>query len=470
MGTDFTATHWLTAHGLVTIVAVLVYVVTAHVRQQRRHPTAAIAWVLFILLAPYLALPAFLIFGSRKLARPRARAPLSPPNGASQEPWAIQTALALGQPLPASCAGLRVHADGAAALQSLWRTIDEAQTTLDVCTFILGRDALGAAVVQRLAARAQAGVKVRLLVDGLGHWMGGHADFEPLRRAGAEVALFVPPLRSPLKGRSNLRDHRKMSIADAGLPSARLWCGGRNLASEYFEGTSSRPAWRDLSFELRGELVRQAQGLFEHDWHFAQGLRAVPNLPPSAPSMAMADERASHGAQLIASGPDQVDDTLYAMLITAAYQARERIGMVTPYFVPDAALLLALCMAARRGVRVDLVLPARSNHRLSDVARCRALRTLAAAGARIWFTPQMQHAKLVLVDDALALAGSANLDGRSLFINYELMVAFHDAADIAAFGAWFDAERSAATAQVPQPAGLLRDIGEGLVLWVGFQL
>jgi cardiolipin synthase A/B len=468
MGTDLSTAHWLTAHGLITIVAVLVYVVTAHVLQQRRHPTAAIAWVLFILLAPYLALPAFLMFGSRKLARPRARAALPAPIDRPGAPWAMQTALALGQPTPVRYTDLRVHADGQDALQSLWRTLDEAEFSIDVCTFILGRDALGAAVVQRLAARAQAGVKVRLMVDGLGRWMGGHPDLAPLRRAGAQAVLFVPPLRSPLKGRINLRDHRKMAIADAGRSSARLWCGGRNLASEYFEGTPDRPAWRDLSFDVGGELVQQAHALFEHDWHFAQGHRVtLAPAPDRAASVAM---DTGQGAQLIASGPDQVDDTLYALLITAAYRARERIAMVTPYFVPDAALLLALCMAARRGVRVDLVLPARSNHRLSDVARCRALRALAAAGGHVWFTPQMQHAKLVLVDDALALAGSANLDGRSLFINYELMVAFHDPIAIAAFRDWFETERLAAVVHIPQRAGLLRDIGEGLVLWVGFQL
>jgi cardiolipin synthase len=484
-------THWLTVHGLFTIIAVLVYVVTAHVLQQRRHPTAAIAWVLFILLAPYAALPAFLLFGSRKQARPRGGGAVTEPGSSVHTPWAVQTALALGQPAPASYADLRVHADGAAALEGLWRTLDGAVASIDVCSFIIGRDALGSAVVQRLADRARAGVRVRLMLDGLGQWMGGHPDLEPLRAAGAELTLFVPPLHSPLKGRSNLRDHRKMVIADAGRPGARLWCGGRNLATQYFEGDAAQPAWRDLSFDVAGPLVQQAQVLFEHDWNFARGRKpivlpvpgvAAAALPGGAggadrpaPSMPGGVSEPAHdggraAAQLIASGPDQVDDTLYALLITAAYRARERITLTTPYFVPDAALLLALCMAARRGVVVDLLLPARSNHRLSDVARCRALRALAAAGGRIWLAPQMLHAKLVLIDQSLALAGSANLDGRSLFINYELMVAFHDRAAIGAFTSWFDRERSSAAAHQPSRAGLLRDIGEGLVLWVGFQL
>ena len=144
--------------------------------------------------------------------------------------------------------------------------------------------------------------------------------------------------------------------------------------------------------------------------------------------------------------------------------------MATPYFVPDSALLMALCMAARRGVVVDLLLPARSNHRMSDLARRRALRALAAAGGRIWLAPRMLHAKLVVVDDVLALAGSANLDSRSLFLNYELMMAFHEPAVVNRFGEWLDAERASAQRTLPKTPGLIADMADGLVLWLGFQL
>jgi cardiolipin synthase len=355
---------------------------------------------------------------------------------------------------------------------------------------------------------------VRVLLDGLGRWMGGRPDLEPLRTAGAQVVLFVPPLHSPLKGRSNLRDHRKMLIADAGHDSAQLWCGGRNLAAEYFGSghgkNASGSVWHDLSFDLRGDFVAQAHALFEHDWRFATGRKAIaapasvlpsdtfdalfartepaPQLfSPRPPPAADADGGGSYtdsytdtdtdsetlpatSAQLIASGPDQIDDTVYSLLVTAAYRARERIALVTPYFVPDAALLQALCLAARRGVTVDLLVPARSNHRMSDLARTRALRMLSAAGGRIWLAPQMLHAKLAIVDHTMAMAGSANLDSRSLFLNYEMMVAFHDRRAIATFVAWFEREHLSARQHKPRRAGLLRDIGEGLVLWLGFQL
>ncbi|MCW5668370.1 MAG: PLDc N-terminal domain-containing protein [Hydrogenophaga sp.] len=464
---DLLPGHWLTLHGLAVSLAVLVYIFSSHLMRQRRPPASAIAWVLFIVLLPYVALPAFLLLGSRKLARPLST-PLSVPRpratGATGAPWAADTIVSLGQPAPAAYHELRLHSDGRQALDALLRAIEGAQASLDVCTFILGREGPGLRVVERLTAKAVQGVRVRLLLDGMGSLMQRPPGLDRLIAAGAEVVRFVPPLRSPLQGRTNLRDHRKMLIADAGLPSARLWCGGRNLAAEYFMGSPGQAPWRDLSFDLGGALVQQASDLFEHDWRFARGLPARPrNAAPGA-------VHALEGAQLVASGPDQADDTVLALLLTATYRAEARIALATPYFVPDAALLMALCLAARRGVLVDLLVPARSNHRLSDMARGRALRTLAQAGGRIWLAPGMMHAKLAVFDRTLALCGSANLDSRSLLLNYELMCAFHPSADVQRFEDWFDQERGAAQPYVPTQPGLVRDIGEGMLLWLGFQL
>ena len=488
----------LTLHGLFTTVAILVYILTAHVMRQRRHPASAIAWVLFILLMPYLALPAFLLFGSRKLKRPSARVRPAPEVPQPGTPWAIEAIVDMGQPRPAPCPQLALHADGHQAWQALLATIDGATHTLDICTFILARDAVGRELVDRLARKAAQGVRVRLMLDGLGKLMSRAPDLSPLHRAGGHTAVFVPPLQSPLRGRTNLRNHRKLVVADAGQDKARLWCGGRNMATEYFEGEPGTAPWRDLSWDLQGPLVAQASALFEQDWAFAQGGRplALPPFPPfdlrahagtplppgvatpgalrDAPAAteppAARAEHHRHGAQLVASGPDQVDDTVYALLVTATYRAHRRVCLSTPYFVPDPALLMALCLAARRGVQVDLLLPARSNHGLSDLARNRALRALALAGGHVWLAPGMLHAKLAVFDDELALAGSANLDSRSLFLNYELMLAFHDLDDVRSFQGWFEAERRSARPYVAHAPSLARDVGEGLLLWLGFQL
>jgi len=379
--------------------------------------------------------------------------------------WARRLGRSMGLAPAAPYQAFRLHADGADARRAVLEIIAGATRTLDVCTFILGRDRFGDEIAAALRAKARAGVRVRLLIDGVGAWLSGRLDVRALRRAGIEVVTFVPPFRAILRGRANLRNHRKMIVADA----SRFWCGGRNFAAEYFEGDPARSGvvWHDLSFDLRGELGTRAAEQFEEDWNYATRRSSGEHLVPAPYPIAPPDASL---AQLVPSGPEQADDTVQALLLSGCFMAQRRIRAVTPYFIPDATLLMALTLAARRGVQVDLILPRRSNHHLADVARHRPLRDLAAAGARLWFTPYMLHAKVVVIDEQLALAGSANLDLRSLFLNYELMVAFYEPADVARFAAWIEREQSAAVRFEPKEPGLLRDLLEGLLLWLAFQL
>ncbi|MEO5658428.1 MAG: phospholipase D-like domain-containing protein [Polaromonas sp.] len=467
---DLLTSRRLTVHGLVTVLGLVIYVIASHARRQRRHPSAAIAWVISLALMPYLALPLYLLFGNRKVLRdPSARFKATPITAGHSDTTTARfqhLAAAMGLAHIASYRRLAIHQDGHEALRALRSVVLGASSSLDVCTFLLGRDALGREITELLMQRAQAGVRVRLLIDGIGVYLGGRPKLKRLRAAGVQVALFVSPFRSPLPGRTNLRNHRKMAIADG----ERLWVGGRNLAAEYFVGDASsmprKTPWIDLSFDLRGDLAGQAQQRFDQDWAFAtQGPQTEARLSkfPVPPAGAAA-------AQLIASGPDQADDTLYSLLLASFFTAHTRILAVTPYFVPDATLLMALTLAARRGVAVDLVLPRRSNHRLADMARPGALREMAAAGARVWLVDAMVHAKAVVIDNELALAGSANLDERSLFLNYELMVAFFEPADVLRFAQWIEAQRGAAKLYRAPPASVIREFSEGLIRWLAFQL
>ncbi len=465
--------EWFSWHGLMSAIGLLVFVLGSHALGQRRHPSAAIAWVLMILLLPEIGVPLYLLFGTRKLPRAarRDRAPDATPavEGTAVPPWVQRLTAAMGMPPPRGYRRLRIHADGRAAREGLWETVASARARLDVCTFILGRDAFGDALLEALTQRARDGVRVRLLVDGMGTWMGGRRDFEAVLRAGVQVTQFSPPLRAPwrgpMRGRTNLRNHRKLVVADG----ERLWSGGRNLAGEYFEGAAGEPAWVDFSFELEGDIAAEAAAVFDADWLAAIGPAADP-VPAVERRWPASVAVAAPAAQMLPSGPDYAEDTVHALLLTSFHRARSRILVVTPYLVPDESLLAALSLAARRGVAVDLVLPERSNHRLADIARHRPMRELAAAGARLWLVPAMVHAKVIVIDDHMAMAGSLNLDGRSLFLNFELMTGFYEPADIARLGAWIDALVATGAAYRPRAPGLARYIGEGLVLWLAFQL
>src|SRR6266704_1850026 len=422
----------ISLHGLIVMIGLAVYVAVSHTLHQRRHPSAAIAWVITLALLPYVGLPLYLLFGTRKLVRREYGPPRATGVGSAEAEWPQRLAAAMDLAPAASYRSLRIHENGGQALRSLWEQIDAAERTLDLCTYILGRDPMADALCEKLARRA---------------------------RAGVQVATFAPPLHSPFRGRLNLRNHRKMVIADGSW----LWCGGRNLTAQYFEGAPGVTPWKDLSFDLRGAVAGRALECFERDWSFATGASGVrQEAPPEAASGSM--------AQLIPSGPDQCDDTLYALLVMACFNARERIVAVTPYFVPGNSLLMGLTLAARRNVEVNLIMPARSNHRLADLARPRALRELAGAGAKVWLLPGMIHAKAVVIDSSIALAGSANLDGRSLLLNYELMVAFYDSGDVRRFAGWIERQMQGASRYIPRLPGLARDVAEGIVLWLAFQL
>ena len=463
----------------------LTYLVVTRVRRQRRHPYAALAWVMGIAAFPYLGLPLFLVFGTRKVVRPatpRQPAPAGP--WAALAPlWATRLLAALGVAGARPQAVVRFESDGEAALAQLQRVIGSARHTLDLCTYVLGDDEVGAAVAAALADRARAGVRVRLLIDSIGSLKSAHSHDAMLKNAGVRTRLFMPALGRPGRGRVNLRNHRKLLIADGEV----VWSGGRNLANEYFIGRVGEPPWLDLSFAAEGALAAQAQALFDGDWRIARGARQAPRLgyaerfarqqaleqPSDAADYAAApstDATFTSLAQWVPSGPDFHEDVLHALLVSAAFHAEQRLLLATPYYVPDEAVQEALVLAAKRGLQITLLLPRRSNHRLADWARGRAVRELVEAGVDVRLLPAMLHAKAVVVDDVLALCGSANLDSRSLFINYEAMAAFYGRAEIDWLADWINAHAAQAEPASAKPPSWLRDIGEGIVATLAFQL
>jgi len=435
--------HWH-AHGLLAEIFslggfILAVFLVARLMSEKRAPANTFAWLLVIVLIPWIGVPLYLMLGGRKLrqlARRKSRIlPTLPdytagPSASANRPVAhTVTAAGAYPPVGGNC--LQLLTTGEDDFAELERQILAARHTIHITTFILSRDETGRRLVALLAARARAGVKVRLLLDGLGCFLSSRSFVDPIRAAGGEVGRFMPVLPFTSRGSANLRNHRKLALFDG----QTALVGGRNLATEYMGPAPHRKRWLDFGAVVSGPAVALLEEIFIADWCFATRQseaalhREIPLAVPCGPSE----------LQIVASGPDVPGDPLYEGLISMIQEAERSICIVTPYFIPDDVLLRSLIVKARAGRAVTLILPAKSNHPITDYARRHYLRELQRAGGRVLLYRQsMLHAKAVIVDGAIGLLGSANFDLRSLFVNFELGVIVHSAPDVAAMTAWAD--------------------------------
>lgn len=233
--------------------------------------------------------------------------------------------------------------------------------------------------------------------------------------------------------------------------------GGMNLGAEYMGPSADPRRWQDLALRAEGPVVGRLYDIFRSDWEFA----AKQSLPESVGTVCA--DRPRCGPAVIASGPDCPRDTIRDAIISRVFAAQSRAWIVTPYFVPDDVLLESLCMAARRGIDVRLIVPERSNHRLANLARASYLNQLQEAGAAVrLFQPTMLNAKTILFDENLAMVGSANMDMRSLLLNYEVMLTLEDPTIVGDIKSWMRSlEKSCRPRDLvrPQSLGLLEGIG-----------
>ena len=356
-----------------------------------------------------------------------------------------------GLPAAASGQSLDLFTTPDAAYSALMELINSAGASIDAVFYIVANDKVGNAFVDALTARAAAGVKIRLLMDRYGTLRSPHKALKRLKKAGGEVRFFSPLLQLPGSGRLNLRNHRKMVIAD----NARVFAGGMNIADHYLSIAPSEASWADLSFVLQGMSARVFSDVFRSDWEVASGT----SLPmtevgvPGPPGDAV--------VQLVPSGPDIVEDPLHDGLVRAVHMAEKRIWIATPYFIPTEPLGNALRIAAHRGVDLRILVPAKSNQKLADFARGAYLREMHAAGAKLlYYTSGMMHGKAALID-GLAVVGSANFDVRSMLLNFEVMLFVYDPASVDSLASWF--EECSQEAEVAHPhAGLPRRLAEGV--------
>src|SRR3954471_21862804 len=412
----------------------------ARLMSEKRAPANTFAWLLIIILVPWVGVPLYLLFGGRKLRRLAERKsrlrPMLPHATSHAFPLTqtatTQTIISAGGTSPVTGNKLRLLTSGEDAYHALEQHIRTARSNIHITAFILARDDTGKRLVKLLAERARHGVKVRLLLDSVGSMFSSGMYVNPIREAGGRVGRFMPVLPFTSRGSANLRNHRKIAVFD----HCTAIVGGHNLAREYMGPSHLARRWQDFGAVIEGPAGALLNEVFIADWSFATR-ESADSLHAEIPFECLAESKGSAELQVVASGPDVPGDPLYEGIVSMIQEAAHSIWIVTPYFIPDDVLLRSLIVKARAGKDVTLITPRSSNHPVADFARKHYLRELQRAGANVLLFGQgMLHSKAMIVDDRVALLGSPNFDLRSLFVNFEIGVLVHSAGDVAAMKAW----------------------------------
>ena len=304
--------------------------------------------------------------------------------------------------------------DGDAAYPAMAQAIDDATRLVGLSTYIFNDDPAGAILVDALHRAVDRGVTVKVLIDGIGLRYDVPSIMGPLRRGGIPVARFLPTLAPGWFPYMNLRNHRKILVVDGRVG----FTGGMNIKEDYFNQLSPSLPKRDLHFRIEGPVVAQLAETFADDWVFCTG-----EILSGEDWFPVLEAKGDVLARAIADGPDEDLGRLHLALLGALASARSSITIVTPYFLPDLALISALNVAAMRNIRVNVLIPEENNLRLIQWASTAMLWQVLERGCRVWASPPpFDHSKLIVVDGLWAMFGSANWDPRSLRLNFELNV------------------------------------------------
>jgi cardiolipin synthase A/B len=436
---------------------------------QRRSPAATIAWLLVLVLLPGVGLVFYRILGPLRLERKRlerrvarrlvadavtAMASLEAAHAADAQVARVPIAMRESPPLHAEA--IELYLDGASAYAAIFEAIRAARHHVHLEYYIYEPDGIGTRLRDLLIEKARAGVAVKLLVDGTGSGRLRNRFLKPLRAAGAEVAWFNPvSLRWIRTRRVDFRSHRKIVVCDGRV----AFTGGMNISDVHSAEFGPR-YWRDTHVRIEGAAALPMQRLFLEDWLFAFGElpKQTPDLFPPLGGVG------KHVAQIVASGPDHETLPIHDTYFTVITRAEKRLWLTTPYFVPGEPITTALCTAAMRGVDVRLLIPVKGDSRLIDLAARSYVPDLLAAGVRVYeYLPRFIHAKTIVVDDDLAIVGTANLDTRSFRLNFELTALFYDAPFTEKLAAAFETDLAASTlvSAVPlKSQKLTRRLGE----------
>ncbi|MEZ0228259.1 MAG: cardiolipin synthase [Planctomycetota bacterium] len=404
---------------------------------QRREHGATIAWLLAIIFLPYVGALLYWSIGGRRIRfrqrrRTRAIQLVAPGLAASTqcvrrfestEPGATvhlpEPALALARIMDRlekpSCSGnaVEVLLDAEATFSRIHSAIESAESHVHVEYYIWRNDETGRALRDVLVKVAKAGVEVRVLVDDVGSRQADKKFFRPLLDAGGKVGRFLPVNLLARRLVINHRNHRKIVVVDGRV----AFTGGLNVGDEYFGRDPVAGRWRDTHLRIEGPGALRLQEVFVEDWAHAtdKDLTAAKYFPDPVPS---GDQR----VHILTSGPDERHRSIATVYFTGITLAREKVWLTTPYFVPDPPLVAALETAALRGVDVRLLVPGKLDEPIILHAARSFYPELLAAGVHVYEYDDtaMLHAKTATIDGCWSTIGTANLDLRSFYLNFEV--------------------------------------------------
>lgn len=410
-------------------------VAAGHAIVFKRDPRSATIWVLAVLLLPIAGAIAYVLFGINRVNRKAKRIRVSP--GPKETPAPDEK---ISAKLPAHFRSL-ARLVGAVSHQNLTpgnacdpldggheaypRMLDairQARRSIALATYIFEGKGIGADFIEALASAKDRGVRVKVLIDDVYVRMSFSDAFRPLRAAGVEVALFNPPIIPARLHSVNLRNHRKLLIIDNRVG----FTGGMNIHSPYWRPDDPESAMRDLHFELTGPILGHLRQAFARDWFDSTDQWLTEDFwgPNDVGSSSPGGNALARG---IESGPDETIDRMRWVYMGAINAATSRICIRTPYFLPDQAMIAAINAAALRGVEVDILVPANSDHNFVKWASQAHYWQVMEHGARIFERPgPFDHSKMMMVDGSWVCIGSANWDARSLRLNFEFNVELYD--------------------------------------------
>jgi len=420
---------------------------------RKKQHGVTLAWLVVILLFPFVGVLLYLLFGENRISERRARRMQHSVHYYQHWLQSLQDRAPVAwQDLGAECLplhNLAMHNTGLPAMSgnqltllknsdlfmnSLLGDIEQSRSTCHLQFYIWQEGGMVDEVISAIGRAADRGVTCRILLDAIGsREFLSSTTAEMLREKGVRIREALPAgLIKALFARVDIRNHRKIAVIDG----QTAYTGSQNMADpRHFKPEAGVGQWVDVMIKIRGPVVESLAGTFINDWYLESDSSKVPfKVGPSDVDTIrrLADvhtlEAEGHAAvQLVPSGPGFTAEAIHSLLLTTIYAARKELILTTPYFVPDDALLAALKSASLRGVEVTLIIPARNDSKLADYASRARFGELMKAGIHIkLFFGGLLHSKTITIDGDFALFGSVNFDMRSFWLNFETTLVIYD--------------------------------------------